>query len=524
MLETPKAGRSSTDNGKFLVVVPPGISSEGIEVRNHVPLGTVSVLSAAVAQGYDVSMLDCVGEARKDNYLVPSNPYYNEKEINGDVFRVTGLVSEKIRNRIAQIAPNIIGVSCLTLVDRSETKKIIRDIKRDFPNIPIILGGHEASQNYDEILGFTEYEIDTIPGVDYVVVGPGQPHIVQLLECIQGRGAKEDLRGVAFVNDGKLQFTPHDKPFNPNEHPVPDYSMLPSLNILGREKPIDIYSLIGITHAGDIRGLLNMSDNDVISYMALLTSYGCGYSCTYCDNGQSFVRYESDRVIAMIDQVDELYGLEYIDFMDNNFAGNSGQSRTVALEILKKLRGKGYDLAFSNGLTFESMARNDFELLRAIKEAGRLRHIAFPIENANDRVLKMVRKPHNKELVEKVLKFFNVFFAEDDTRKEGFLICGFPETRGFPAETSEEITASYNFIEHSLQEGWLDQAIFLTLSPVTKEYRRQWRKQFPNGPFEQALFSKGVGIWPGDNDFIRDMHTKVRELNQRYGSKTTRRM
>lgn len=515
---------SSTDKGKFLVIVPPGISSGGIEVRNHVPLGAVSILSEAATQGYDVSMLDCVGEARKSNYLSPSHPYYYEKDIEGEIFRVTGLASEEIHNRIAEIAPDIIGISCLTLVDRAETKRLVRNIKKDFPNIPIILGGHEASQSYDEILGFTEYEIDTMPGVDYVVVGPGQPRIVQLLECIHGKYPKEELQGVAFVADGKLQFTAPRVPFNPNAHPSPDYHLLPHLNILGREKPIDIYSLIGITHAGDIRGLLDMSDDDIISYMALLTSYGCGYKCTYCDNDQRFVRYEADRVIAMIDQVDELYGLDYIDFMDNHFAGSSEQSRAIALEILKRLRGRGYDLAFSNGLTFESMAKNDFELLRAIKEAGRLRHIAFPVENANDRVLKMVRKPHNRDLVEKVLQFSSNFFAKDDTRKEGFFICGFPETRGFPAETPEEILESYHFIERALQEGWLDQAIFLTLSPVTKEYRRQWRQQFPNGPFEKALFSKGVGIWPGEYSFIQDMHEKVRALNKKYGSKTTRRM
>jgi radical SAM superfamily enzyme YgiQ (UPF0313 family) len=510
---------------RFMLIVPSGTSPEGVDVRNHVPLGSISVLAELHQAGYDVKLLDCVGESRKNNYENPSKPYFTDEFVEDQFFRKTGLITDEVRDQIRLFMPDVIGISCLTLVDRAETKKIVRNIKKDFPNIPIILGGHEASQSFSEILGFSPYEIETIPGIDYVVVGPGQPTIVKLMEYLNGRFPKEKLEGVAFVEEGKLQFSAPFKPFNPNRYALPDYGLLPKVEILGRDKPIDIYSLVGNTHAGDIHRILQLSNDQIISYMALLTSYGCGYHCTFCDNEPVLSRYAPHNVLGMIHNVDKMYGIDYIDFMDNNFGGKSPESRQVALDILKQLEGKGYSFGFSNGLTFESMFRNDFELLKAIKKAGTLRHIAFPIENGNDRVLRAVKKPHDLAMVEKTLKFFNELFRDEPVNKEAFFIGGFPETGGQSAETPEEVNRTCILMEEYLKRGWLDQAIFLTLSPVTKEYRKIWRAKHPNGPFEKALFSRGTDLWPYDPSILRDIHERVREINKLYGkSSVTRRL
>ncbi|MDP2091174.1 MAG: radical SAM protein [Candidatus Gracilibacteria bacterium] len=510
-----------------MLIVPNGTSPEGRDVRNHVPLGAISVLSEVKKACYDVLLLDSVGESRKQYYLGNTDSYFHDEEIQGDIFRKTGLEVEEILKRIAKEKPTEIGVSCLTIVDRSETLKLIRNIKKEFPNLPIILGGHEATQSYKEILGFGEYEVEKIPEVDYIVVGPGQPVVVKLLEYLRGNLNKDNLEGVAFVENGKLQFIPQFGKFNPDNYALPDYSLLPQVSVLGREKPIDIYSLIGNTHAGEVKNLLGLSNNEIVSYLALITSYGCGFSCTFCDNPPDLIRYSPENVIKMIEQFKDLYGVDYIDFMDNNFGGGNRESREIVFEILERLKGKNLNFGFSNGLTFESMAREDFRLLKALKSAGNLRHLAFPIENGNDRVLKMVKKPHTLKMVNEVLEAFKSIFEDelDHINREAFFIGGFPDTRGLPAETPEEVEKSIQLMEKLLKEGKLDQAIFLTLSPVTNSYRQVWRQKHPDGAFEKALFSKGTDLWPYGMDFIKSIHERVKLINQRYGkSSITRKL
>jgi radical SAM superfamily enzyme YgiQ (UPF0313 family) len=169
------------------------------------------------------------------------------------------------------------------------------------------------------------------------------------------------------------------------------------------------------------------------------------------------------------------------------------------------------------------MLREDFSFLKALKKAGTVKHVAFPIENGNDRILRMIRKPHTLDMVEKVLTFFNDNFNIEEVNREGFFIGGFPDTRGQKAETPEEVENTYKFIEKCYSRNLLDQAIFLTLSPITPIYRKEWREKFPNGAFEKALFSRGTKIWPYDNNILVEMHRKVKSLNVMYGkSKITR--
>lgn len=64
----------------------------------------------------------------------------------------TGLRIGEVVSRLTKLKPDVIGVSCATVVDRGEVSKMIYGLKKFFPTTPIILGGHEASFWYREIL------------------------------------------------------------------------------------------------------------------------------------------------------------------------------------------------------------------------------------------------------------------------------------------------------------------------------------------------------------------------------------
>jgi anaerobic magnesium-protoporphyrin IX monomethyl ester cyclase len=508
---------------KFLILVPNGVSPQGIDVRNHVPLGGISVIAELIKNGYEAYLLDCVGEARKEHLLGLRENYFWDELVDDEYFRKTGLSDNEIILKISEYNPDVIGISCLTIVDRAETKRIAQVIKNCFPNIPIIIGGHEATQSYKEILGETIYQIEIIESIDYVCVGPGQPAIKEFMDYLNNKITIDALKGIAFKNNGGIFYQPSPNDFDPNNFALPDYSTLPKLKSKENGKDIDIYSLVGNTHAGNLKNILRLKTDNSISYLALITSYGCGFHCSFCDTEPRLRRYNADNVLKMINHFEENYGIDYIDFMDNNFAGGNKSSRDTMFDILKRLEGRNYKFGFSNGITFESMLRDNFSFLKALKISGTVKHIAFPCENGNDRVLKMIRKPHTLDMVDKVLTFFRDNFDLSEVNREGFFIGGFPDTRGEKAETPEEVENTYKLIEKCYKENLLDQAIFLTLSPITPIYRKQWRSKYPNGAFEKALFSVGTKIWPYNNDILIEMHKKVKELNVQFGkSKITR--
>jgi radical SAM superfamily enzyme YgiQ (UPF0313 family) len=504
---------------RFVIVTPRAVSPAGTSPRIHPPLGAISVLAEAKRNGYEVFLLDAAAEGlKKSIYDSSYNPVAIE-ELDGVSYWKTGLQIEEIVAETVKIAPDVIGISCCTVVDRGEVAKTAKALKEAFPTTPIILGGHEASQWYGEILGDTPFPIGEIPAVDYVVVGPGQPVIASLLRYLVEPTVSDLPQGVARRFNGRVEFSGLPE-FQPDHFAIPDYNLLPRVEVAGREKALDLYSFVGNPHAGRIGTILGIQGP--VAYLPLLTSYGCGFDCSFCDTDKRLVRYAVENVMKIIDEFECLFGINYIDFMDNNFGGGNSASRSLAFEILSQVAKARYQIGFSNGLTFESMTRENFRLLRQFSQDGNVRHIAFPCENGNDRILRMIRKPHTLAMVRKVLEFAKENLQT--TNREGFFIGGFPETNGQPAERPCELEETFRFITECLEQQLLHQAIFLTLSPVTREYRRLWRQLYPTAPFEHCLFSRKTEVWPYPNALLDEMHRKVKSINERLGRSVTRRL
>lgn len=508
---------------KIMMVTPRNISPKGTIPRIHIPLGALMIASQLIEDGfevdfYDTSIADVTEENVKDYFKNNSKVV---KYDDMDYWR-TGLSDNEIINEIKKKNPDIICFSCTTVVDREDTKHIIKTLRKNNITKPIVLGGHEITHNYNEILNDNSIERDKIDGVTCISLGLGQPYISNICKYILN-GCVGDLPlNSAWNINGKV-IANWDNDFDSkdmNDYSLPDYGILKKVYVKNRTKPYDVYSFIGNTHAGDIKTLDNNLNS--ISYFPIFTSYGCGNCCTFCDTDRYLLRYNLDSVIKMINNFNDNYGIDYIDFMDNNFAGGCERSREICFSILSYIAKQGYNIGFSNGLTFESMMRNDYKLLKTFSKNDNVKHIAFPCENGNDRVLNMIRKPHNLDMIKSTLIEAKELLK--NTNKEGFFIGGFPTTLGKDAETPEEVWNTVKFIEYVLKNNYLNQAIFLKLSPVTSIYREMWNEKYPNKSFVHCLFSKGTEIWPYDNDILEQARLKTIEINKIYSRKITRNL
>lgn len=509
---------------RIIVITPRNISPKGTKPRVHMPLGALMVASQLEADGYDVMLFDTsIGKVDEDNIQDYFQSYSQEILYDDISYWRTGLSDEEILSKIILFGPDLLCISCTTVVDREDVKHLIHFIHERLPEIPIVLGGHEVTHNYRQILSDDSIERDKISGVTCIALGIGQPYITPICKFIfDGYKGELPLNSAWNVN-GKViaSWDISKKYLNINSYALPNYNLLEKIFVKNRNKPYDVYSFLGNTHAGNIKYLCK-ENNHIVSYYPIFTSYGCGNNCTFCDTDKYLIRYNIHNVCSMIDSFHDIFGIDYIDFMDNNFAGGNKNSREICFAILNYIAKRGFNIGFSNGLTFESMIRNDFELLKVFSQNKNVLHISFPCENGNDRVLKMIRKPHSIDIINQTLNHAQMLLPS--TNKEGFFIGGFPDTLNETAETPTEINNTVKYIEQLLDKRLLNQAIFLKLSPVTSIYRKMWNEKYPDKSFAHCLFSKGTAIWPYDNKILEEARVFVNFLNEKYNRTRTRKL
>ncbi len=198
----------------------------------------------------------------------------------------------------------------------------------------------------------------------------------------------------------------------------------------------------------------------------IITSRGCPYSCTYCSapiTAGKKMRWRS--VNAVIDEIAMLhgkYGVREIQIEDDNFT----IKRDRVFEFCEALIRQKLDVIWSlpNGVRID---RLDPDMLGLMKRSG-CYLMSLGIESANQRILDLVKKRLNVELVRKVVGWVS---------DAGIESCGFFMI-GFPTETREEIQKTVDFAL-SLP---LSRANFTKVTPLPgTELYELWKQEYAQG-------------------------------------------
>src|SRR5262245_43766489 len=162
--------------------------------------------------------------------------------------------------------PWMVGFTCY-LWNIERTLWVARELKRRRPDLRIVLGGPEVTNDNAWVLDTADY--------DFAVVGEGEQTFAQLLLGLLG----DDTPPVAIPG----LFVPPQGPgprFHPSRQPAPR-SPLPDLNLLGSPY---------------LAGILNVADEEML---LLETSRGCRYRCRFCYYWKSYDKtyYLADETI-----------------------------------------------------------------------------------------------------------------------------------------------------------------------------------------------------------------------------------
>lgn len=251
-----------------------------------------------------------------------------------------------------QRRPDVIGFSCY-IWNIEETIRVIDVLKKVMPETTIVLGGPEVS--YD-----TQYWMERVKSVDFIVMGDGEETFHHLLQELSGDRKFHYVFGTAYRKGDEVIINPG--------RPKSDLNTLPSPHRFPEDIP-------------------NLSKR--IVYFE--TSRGCPFSCQFCLSSiEVGVRYyDIERVksdiLYLIDN-----GAKIIKFLDRTFNIN----RSYAMEMFEFLIENHRGCVFQFEITADIMRPEVLDYLAENAPPGIFR-FEIGVQSTNDPTNELVKRRQN---------------------------------------------------------------------------------------------------------------------------------
>ncbi|MEM9303170.1 MAG: magnesium-protoporphyrin IX monomethyl ester anaerobic oxidative cyclase [Pseudomonadota bacterium] len=233
-----------------ILFVHPNYHSGGAEIAGNWPPAWVAYLTGALKQaGFtDVGFIDAMTDKMSD---------------------------EELREAIAREKPDIVGTTAITpqIYKAQNILKIARELH---PDALTVLGGVHGTFMYRQVLR-------EAPWIDVIARGEGENIMVNIAKAVsEGRfiNRRHDVRGVAFLDDGKVVATPAE----PSIRNVDDIE--PEWAILDWDKYVYIPTGTRLAVPNFARG--------------------CPFTCTFCSQWQFWRDYRVRDPKKMVDEIERL--------------------------------------------------------------------------------------------------------------------------------------------------------------------------------------------------------------------------
>ncbi len=342
----------SSSPARILLIYPPSQSQS----HSSCPMGMLMLASVLEQAGHQVQLLDANAARRR-------------------------LTSEQIVQQAGELRPDVVGITLLTPLAK-EAYRLVKALRSC--GAKLVAGGPHATLLPEEPLD---------QGFDAVVVGEGEPTIVEAVESLLGRMPLDAVRGLVYRDaDGRIQ----------RNAPRPLLTNLDSLPRPARH----------LVAPGDFG-----PPNDNALHTLIFTSRGCPARCAYCAGGlfgRQFRFRSADNVVDELVYVHRQYGTRHFYFADDAMSMNKERMWQIC-ERLQRER---------LGITWSMMTRIDAvdeDLLERASRAGCVQ-IDYGVESGYPDTLKQIHKPHTVEMVRRVIPLTHRY----GIRPMVFFILGFP--------------------------------------------------------------------------------------------------
>jgi anaerobic magnesium-protoporphyrin IX monomethyl ester cyclase len=235
---------------------------------------------------------------------------------------------------------------------------LCKEFRKKYPKVPIVWGGYFPSLYADTTLN--------APYVDFAIRGQGEDTFCELLAALRGDRKYTGIRGLSFKDAFGMHVHNAERPLrSPGDFPWMPYHRLisPEKYIL----PTFLGSRTAVHHA----------------------SIGCPFRCNFCGvvpvhQGREKVE-PPERTAAVLQHLAREYGVNAVQFYDNNFFLSESHAQQVA-ECLTPLNMQWW----AEGRV-DTVLRYSDETLRALKRAGAAM-LFFGAESGSNWVLEQMNK------------------------------------------------------------------------------------------------------------------------------------
>jgi len=302
----------------------------------------------------------------------------------------------KALKRIISTNTDIIGFSVIDPKERL-TMEFIKIIKKERPNVKIILGGPACFEK-TTIKPFT----NTIPDlIDAYVVREGETTLFELITKIKNKEKISNIPGVLiYKNKQYLNFTKREHIKNLDEVGFPTY---------------EEFNLNNYKHRS----------------IKLEWSRGCIGNCSFCKARSLWGYYRTKSPESIIEEIDyhvKYYGIKEFTLCDNVVGGNVKQLEEICDYLIKKK----YNIRLSgHGAVLKKV---DANLMQKMKKAG-FHRLEYGIETGSNKILKNMNKYFNVEEGERIIRL---------AHEVGITVVLF-QIVGFPGETREDFQETLKF-------------------------------------------------------------------------------
>ena len=266
---------------KICFVRPPSIINPVAYIGSLTPpIGVAYLAASARAAGFDVSVIDAIGEAPLQSTPIDEH------------LVLRGLTFGEILQRIPEDA-NIIAISGMFSSEWTSIRPLVNLISDRRPGAFLVGGGEHFSAAADLCL-------DQCPGLDAIAFGEGEETLVELARTLQGSGDVARVNGLILRTGSGYQRTPpRGRLRKLDDIPEPAWDLVPLENYLSNH--------LGY---GVDRG----------RSMPMLASRGCPYQCTFCSNpqmwGTRWIARDPVKVVDEIERYVRTYAISNVDFYD----------------------------------------------------------------------------------------------------------------------------------------------------------------------------------------------------------------
>lgn len=379
---------------------------------------------------------------------------------------------------------------------------VTRKVREHFPEVKILWGGYFPSNQPDAVI---ESGI-----VDFVLTGPADTSLLQLLDVIESGGDPAQVPGVVFraVRDGEHVTV------RTTAGPIPDPAEVPPLPYAALDARYPMAGYLPRTFLGR-------------RTHALHTSMGCPFKCSFCAIVPIFdgrwKAQPAERVANDVLHARDRYGADAIEFNDNNFFVSEARVRDFAQRMLRQ------GMTWWGEGRIDTIDRYSDDTLALMRESG-CRMIFFGAESGDDGLLAQMNKG-GKQSGAQILAFAERLRRFDIIPEYSFVL-------GFPQPTEAEVWAQIHrdiaFIREVKRRNPDTEIIIYIYSPVpTKDSELYEQVAAAGFSFPTTLEEWLTPVWESFDlhrnpltpwltpEMVQHIHAFETVLNARYPTRSS---